>query len=148
MPIRSKEIEKLLLSLNYIARARIIVSISKQVEEEKIAKGTCYYCSIKTQKLVDDHFFPILRGSKFKHLLTYAPNIIIPACDSCNSKKGYLVFYSLNHVRRTIGRLDVEKVLTAQQLKIWKGLNHYDFKEVSKMLKKYAAGKKKGCQVL
>lgn len=65
------------------ARAPINDLTAAQWEAMKIAYGyRCVYCGTKMQRLTQDHITPLSRGGSH----TYTN--IVPACRSCNSKKG------------------------------------------------------------
>lgn len=78
------------LYLNYPKqrRARILsapINDLTQAQWEEIKKQyqyRCVYCGKKTDELTRDHIIPLLYGG------SHTMNNIVPACRSCNSKKG------------------------------------------------------------
>lgn len=59
-------------------------------------KGKCAYCGIKAKLLTKDHVIPVLYGGG------YTPMNIVPACKSCNSKKGSKTPHNLPSIRLLI----------------------------------------------
>lgn len=55
--------------------------------QERLAKGTCYYCrkKIASKDLTMDHVVPLIRGGK-----TTRGNVVT-VCKECNNKKKYLL---------------------------------------------------------
>ena len=73
-------------SKRYQARKRHVALSDLTAEQWDMIKDhyghRCVYCGRKMQRLTQDHIIPLIKGGN--HTLTN----IVPACRSCNSKKG------------------------------------------------------------
>lgn len=72
-------------------RGSMLIASTVTAEEWAIIKGRaknkCYYCQQKMQRLTMDHIIPLSKGGQ------HIASNIVPACRSCNSRKGNKILH-------------------------------------------------------
>jgi len=80
-----------------LKRALPATLTNKEWQQIKLLAGNaCTYCDCKFSsklKAVQDHFIPLSKGG------AYTKENIVPACQSCNSRKGNKVFKDIHEAR-------------------------------------------------